>query len=107
VITIIKRAFALKVREGKYGLYKLAHDNLWPELAHQLNESKINMVIYYLEPFLFVFETELSEDFRIKTPNTDLTTRWNQYMSEFLETNSDGTIKVYEVDETFKWGIYA
>jgi L-rhamnose mutarotase len=39
-------ALAMTLRPGAYEQYKLAHDQLWPELATGMHENQINMAIY-------------------------------------------------------------
>ena len=48
-------AFAMSLRTGAYEQYKLAHDQLWPELAAGMRENQIGMAIYRDGDRLFLF----------------------------------------------------
>jgi L-rhamnose mutarotase len=37
---------AMKLRPGAYDAYKLAHDQLWPELAQGMRDNQVSMAIY-------------------------------------------------------------
>ncbi len=100
------QAFFMKVQQGKYQEYKDAHDQLWPEMDRQLLENKIDIAIYYDEPFLFVYLRAPSAQTWIKHGSSEVTHRWNQYMANLLECNVDGTIKMYPLEEVFTRGIF-
>lgn len=102
----VKQVFALRLKDGCCERYRHAHDHVWPELAERFRELSIDTSIHWFEPYLFVFSTAPSARNWDELGISDVTRRWNEYMSELLETNPDGSIKRYDMPELFAFGVF-
>src|SRR2546430_14406058 len=81
---------AMKLRPGAYEKYKLAHDQLWPELAAGMRADQVSMAIYRDEDRLFVFAAAPSEQHWLRSRQDPVLTRWDARMTEFLESDQQG-----------------
>ena len=53
---MIRRAFTMRLKPGKLAEYKHFHDNVWPELAAEIEKSGIaSMTIFENDPVLFLY----------------------------------------------------
>ena len=48
---IFTLGLAMKLRPGAYESYKLAHDQLWPELAEGMRANQVSMAICETDPY--------------------------------------------------------
>src|SRR5580765_229459 len=83
---------AMKLRPGAYEKYKLAHDQLWPELAAGMNANQVSMAIYRDGERLFVFAVAPSEAHWQRSRQDPVLARWNVHIAELVETNEQGGI---------------
>ncbi len=95
---------AMKLRPGAYAKYKLAHDQLWPELAAGMRENQISMAIYRDGDRLFLFATAPSEDHWQRSRQDPILARWDAGMTEFLETDDQGRIAFSILPKAFGFG---
>lgn len=98
---------SMKLRPGAYERYKLAHDQLWPELAAGMRENQVSMAIYHNGDRLFLFAAAPSEAHWLQSRKDPVLTRWDARMTEFLETNEQGTIAFMVLPKTFGFGEFA
>jgi len=97
---------ALKLKPGAYEEYKRRHDELWPELAQLMADKGVSTTIYRFNEYLFVHEVaETAVDFD-RCEEDPITPRWNKYMADVLETDSDGNIIVHSLPLAFAFGQY-
>src|SRR6476469_8227727 len=83
---------AMKLRPGSYGAYKLAHDQLWPELARGMRENQVSMAIYRDGDQLFLFAAAPSDDHWHRSRQDPILARWDKEMTNFLKTDAQGNI---------------
>ena len=97
----------LKLRPGCFEEYKKRHDELWPEMAAVMMSLDISSVIYRYGDLLFVLEHAPSQESFEKLGAHPVTPRWNQYMSEVLQTDERGEIIFIPLPLAFSFGLFA
>jgi len=95
---------AMKLRPGAYEKYKLAHDQLWPELAAGMSANQVSMVIYRDGERLFLFAVAPSESHWHRSRQDPILARWDARMAELLETNEQGGIAFTVLPKAFGFG---
>ena len=94
----------LKPKPGRYAQYKLAHDELWPDLAEGMQRCKISMSITWDGESLFLFAAAPTETDWLESRQDPVLEKWNTYMTEFLETDSTGNIAFQPLEKAFGFG---
>jgi L-rhamnose mutarotase len=95
---------ALTLRPGKCEGYKLAHDELWPELAEGMRDNDVSMAIYRDGDRLFVFAAAPSEAHWQRSRQDPILAEWDKSMTEFLETDLAGQLKFTLLPKAFGFG---
>lgn len=95
---------AMKLRPGAYEGYKLAHDQLWPELARGMRENQVSMAIYRDGDQLFLFAAVPSEDRWQRSRQDPILARWDAEMTKFLKTDTQGNIAFTVLPKAFGFG---
>jgi L-rhamnose mutarotase len=98
---------AMNLRPGAYELYKLAHDQLWPELAAGMAANQVSMAIYRDGDRLFLFATAPSEDHWCRSRQDPNLARWDARMAELLKTDDQGGIAFTVLPKAFGFGDFA
>ncbi len=94
----------MKLRPGAYEQYKLAHDQLWPELAEGMRANQVSMAIYRDGDRLFLFAAAPSEDHWQRSRQDPVLVRWDARMADFLETDAQGHITFTVLPKAFGFG---
>jgi L-rhamnose mutarotase len=100
-------ALKLKLKPGCYIGYKESHDNLWPELADSMSRSNVNMAIYRDGHYLLVFASAPTEADWLHSREDPILRRWNELMTSFLETDTNGNIVCDRLEKSFGFGAYS
>jgi L-rhamnose mutarotase len=95
---------SMKLRPGAYEKYKLAHDQLWPELAAGMTANSVSMAIYREDDRLFLFAAAPSEEHWQRSRQDPILARWDAKMTELLETNDKGGIAFTKLEKAFGFG---
>jgi len=95
---------AMKLRPGAYEGYKLAHDQLWPELARGMRENHVSMAIYRDGDQLFLFAAAPSEVNWQRSRQDPILARWDAEMIKFLKTDAQGNIAFTILPKAFGFG---
>src|SRR5436190_9924920 len=95
---------AMKLRPGAYEKYKLAHDQLWPELAAGMIANQVSMAIYRDGERLFLLAMAPSEAHWLRSRQDPILARWDARMAELLETNEQGDIEFTVLPKAFGFG---
>ena len=95
---------AMKLRLGAAERYKLAHDQLWPELADGMRANQVSMAIYCDGDRLFLFAGAPSEAHWERNRQDPVLARWDARMTEFLETDAQGGIAFTNLPKVFGFG---
>ena len=94
----------MTLRPGAYEKYKVAHDEVWPELAAGMRANQVSMAIYRDGERLFLFAVAPSEDHWHRSRQDPVLTRWDARMTEFLEINEQGAIAFTVLSKAFGFG---
>jgi L-rhamnose mutarotase len=97
-------ALTMKLRPGAYEKYKLAHDQLWPELAAGMSANQVSMAIYRDGERLFLFAMAPSKTHWDRSRQDPILARWDTRMTELLETNEQRGIAFTELPKAFGFG---
>jgi len=95
---------AMTLREGAYEKYKLAHDQLWPELAKGMRENEVSMAIYRDGDRLFLFASAPTEEHWNRSRRDPVLARWDAQIAELLQTDSHGKIAFTVLPRAFGFG---
>lgn len=95
---------AMTLRPEAYEKYKLAHDQLWPELAAGMRENQIRMAIYRDGERLFLFAAAPTREHWERSRKDPVLARWDARMTELLETDSRGQIAFSVLPKAFGFG---
>jgi L-rhamnose mutarotase len=95
---------ALTLRPGAYESYKLAHDELWPELAEGMRVNQVSMAIYRDGDRLFVFAAAPTEAHWQSSREDPILAEWDHRMADFLETDERGRLAFTVLDKAFGFG---
>ena len=94
----------MTLRPDSYAGYKLAHDQLWPELASGMRANNISMAIYRDGERLFLFAAAPSEAHWQRSRQDPVLGRWDALMRDFLETDDGGRIAFTVLLRAFGFG---
>jgi L-rhamnose mutarotase len=94
----------MKLRPGAYEKYKLAHDELWPEIAEGMKSNSVSMAIYRDGDRLFVFAAAPSETHWQRSRQAPVLARWDAQMTEFVERDARGGIAFTQLEKAFGFG---
>ena len=97
-------ALAMNLRPGAYERYRLAHDQLWPELAAGMSANQVSMAIYRDADRLFLFAAAPSEAHWQRSRQDPILARWDARMTELLETDERGDIAFTFLPKAFGFG---
>jgi L-rhamnose mutarotase len=95
---------AMKLRPGAYDAYKLAHDQLWPELAQGMRDNQVSMAIYRDGDQLFLFAAAPTDEHWQRSRQDPILARWDKEMTNFLETDAEGKIAFTVLSKAFGFG---
>jgi L-rhamnose mutarotase len=90
-----------------YEQYKLAHDQLWPELAAGMRENQISMAIYRDGDRLFLFASAPTREHWERSRNDPVLARWDAGMAQFVETDNKGQLAFSALPKAFGFGQFA
>src|SRR4051794_479300 len=97
-------ALAMTLRPGAYEQYKLAHDQLWPELAGGMRENQISMAIHCDSDRLFLFAAAPTPEHWERSRKDPILARWDARMAQFLQTDASGRIAFSSLPKAFGFG---
>ena len=95
---------AMTLRPGAYEEYKLAHDQLWPELAAGMRTNQVSMAIYRDGDRLFLLAAAPSEAHWQRSREDPILAKWDARMTELLETDGQGGIAFTILPKAFGFG---
>ena len=74
---MIRRALTMRLQAGKIAEYKRFHDNVWPELVAEIEQSGIaTMTIFESDPVLFLYSEIVDENAWDKLWHTKIHDKW-------------------------------
>jgi L-rhamnose mutarotase len=97
--------FQFKVRPDRLAEYKERHKNVWPEMLAALRETGWHNYTLFMRAdgsIFGYFETEDSlQVAQAKMSATNVNTRWQESMSQFVDSNARPDETFIELEEYF------
>jgi len=100
-------ALAMTLRPGAYEQYKLAHGQLWPELAAGMRENQISMAIYRDGDRLFLFAAAPTREYWERSRKDPVLARWDARIAQLVQTDNRGEIAFNDLPKAFGFGEFA
>lgn len=97
--------FQFKVRQDRLDEYKGQHKHVWPEMLDALRETGWHNYSLFIRPDGLIFgyfETEESlATAQAKMAATEVNTRWQEFMSSFIDADARPDETFIELEEYF------
>jgi L-rhamnose mutarotase len=102
-IPMIRRAFTMRLQPGKLAEYKHFHDNVWPELVAEIENSGIaTMTIFENDPVLFLYSEVMDENAWDKLWRTKIHDKWSEEaMNPLMFFRDNGIVDSSTLREVF------
>lgn len=101
---MIRRAFTMRLKPGALAEYKRHHDNIWPELVAEIEQSKIaSITTFENDPVLFLFSEISDEEAWDRLWNSEIHRRWAKVMEPYLQFREEGIVDFGELREIFRF----
>jgi L-rhamnose mutarotase len=103
--TMKRVGFQFKVRQDRLAEYKEQHKHVWPEMLDALRETGWHNYSLFIraDGLIFgYFETEESlTAAQAKMAEKEINTRWQEFMSPYMDTNARPDETFVELEEYF------
>lgn len=99
-----RAAFKMKLKPGFEEEYKKRHDEIWPELARELNAAGVHDYSIFLDEktnTLFAVQKLSENNTAGQLPQTEIVQKWWNYMSDIMEVNADQSPVTVDLKEMF------
>ena len=97
--------FQFKVRKDCIAEYQEHHKNVWPEMLDALRESGWHNYTLFMRPDGLIFgyfeSDEGLQDAQAKMAAKEINTRWQEFMSKFVDANARPDETFVELEEYF------
>lgn len=103
---MLRYAFTMRLHPGAYAKYKDLHDNIWPELAEEIERCGVTtMSIFEAGPeLLFLYSEARDEETWEKLRNSEVHQRWGRALRDCFVLNEAGEPDLGELNEMFTLG---
>ncbi|MGV3723180.1 MAG: L-rhamnose mutarotase [Actinomycetota bacterium] len=100
---MLRNAFTMKLRPGAFAEYKRLHDELWPELFAEIENSGIaSMSIVAINEEYLVLYSEIRDDEAwTKLRDSEVHQRWTDTLRPLFVLNEEGAPDVHDLPEIF------
>ena len=99
---MIRRAFTMRLKPGKFGEYKHHHDHIWPEMVAAIEHSGIaSMTIFRSGDNLFLFSEIRDEGAWDRLWASETHKRWAAVMEPLMHLTPEGKVDAGELEEIF------
>ncbi len=99
-----RMGFAMHLKPGNAVEYKRRHDEIWPELAKELESAGIRDYVIFLDPgtnTLFASQKVTEPNSVDRLSESDIVRKWWTYMADLMETNPDDSPRISNLEEMF------
>jgi L-rhamnose mutarotase len=99
-----RNAFTMKLKPGTISEYKKRHDEIWPELALELQAAGVSDYSIFLdEETLTLFAVQKLADGNTAAllPHTPIVRKWWDYMAPLMEVHPDNSPVCKPLNEVF------
>ena len=99
---MMRRAFTMRLKPGKYAEYKHHHDNIWPELVAEIERAGIKSITTFKSgDNLFLVSEITDEGAWQRLWTSDVHRRWAEVMEPLMHLTPDGMVDAGELQEIF------
>ncbi len=94
----------MQLSPGMEAEYKRRHDEIWPELVEELAKAGVRDYVIYLDRrtnTLYAGQKLTETNTADTLADQPIMRKWWDHMADIMETNPDGSPKVYELEEMF------
>ena len=101
---MIRCAFKMKLKPGVVAEYKKRHDEIWPELAHELRAAGISDYSIFLDEetlTLFAVQKLAENNTAAALPQTAIVKKWWAFMAPLMDVNADHSPVCADLPEVF------
>ena len=99
-----RMGFAMHLKPGNAVEYKRRHDEIWPELAKELESAGVRDYVIFLDSgtnTLFASQKVTESNSVNRLSERSIVRKWWTYMADLMETNADDSPKIYNLEEMF------
>lgn len=98
----IRRAFTLRLKPGRFAKYKRYHDNIWPELVREIEDSGIAQITTFADGLqLFLYSEIHDEKGWDKLWSSKIHDEWAVCMRPLMRFRADGKVDAGPLREIF------
>lgn len=100
----MRKAFKMKLYEGKEKEYERRHNELWPEMKemiHQYGGKNYSIFLDKETNILYGYIEIESNELWTESAETEICKKWWKYMADIMETNSDNSPVSVDLTEVF------
>lgn len=103
---MLRYAFTMKLRPGAYAEYRRMHDEIWPELAAEIERCGVtSMSIFEAGPELLFLYSEVREaETWDRLRDSEVHQRWGRALLPLFVLNGEGGPDLGELTEIFTLG---
>lgn len=100
-----RHAFKMRLKPGMVAEYKKRHDEIWPELARELQAAGISDYSIFLDEetlTLFAVQKLSDNNSAADLPQNPVIRKWWKFMSPLMEVNPDNSPVEKPLAEVFR-----
>src|SRR5437773_2682265 len=99
---VIRRAFTLRLKPGRFARYKHYHDNIWPELVREIEACGIAQITTFADDLqLFLYSEIYDKKAWDKLWSSQIHDEWAQCMEPLMQFRPDGKVDAGPLREIF------
>jgi len=99
---MIRRAFTMRLKPDSLADYKRHHDNIWPELAAEIERAGIASITTFQRGLDLFLVSEIADEAAWdRLWNSDVHKRWAALMEPLMYLREDGIVDAGELIEVF------
>lgn len=99
---VIRRAFTLRLKPGRFAKYKHYHDHIWPELVREIESSGIAQITTFANELeLFLYSEIYDEKGWDKLWSSKIHDEWAKCMEPLMQFRPDGKVDAGPLREIF------
>src|SRR5215213_1066427 len=100
---MIRRAFTMRLKPGKFDEYKHHHDHIWPEMVREIEKAGIASITTFRNgDNLFLVSEITDEGAWNRLWTSEVHRKWAQVMEPLMHLKPDGMVDAGELEEIFR-----
>ena len=100
---MIRRAFTMRLKPGKFAEYKHHHDTIWPELVAEIERAGIASITTFRNgDSLFLVSEIRDEGAWNRLWTSEVHRKWAEVMEPLMHLKPDGMVDAGELEEIFR-----